>query len=79
MIALRMLMPLLTPNAIEDALGAVIERANSTGALCHEETIGVFTWSFLICRDKLTVTQATMRPLYVEVLRSSALHLLTLY
>ncbi|PPQ80092.1 hypothetical protein CVT26_012149 [Gymnopilus dilepis] len=40
MIALRMLMPLLTPNAIEDALGAVIERANSTGALCHEETIG---------------------------------------
>ncbi|PPQ88991.1 hypothetical protein CVT25_005090 [Psilocybe cyanescens] len=40
LIALRMLMPLLTPNAIEDALGAVIERANSTGALCHEETIG---------------------------------------
>ncbi|KAF9563018.1 hypothetical protein CPC08DRAFT_816871 [Agrocybe pediades] len=40
MIALRMLMPLLTPDAIEDALGAVIERANSTGALCHEETIG---------------------------------------
>ncbi|KAF8911624.1 hypothetical protein CPB84DRAFT_1912879 [Gymnopilus junonius] len=40
MIALRMLMPLLTPNAVEDALGAVIERANSTGALCHEKTIG---------------------------------------
>ncbi|KAH9485673.1 hypothetical protein JR316_0002583 [Psilocybe cubensis] len=39
LIALRMLMPLLTPSAIEDALGAVIERANSTGALCHEETI----------------------------------------
>lgn len=35
-------MPLLTPNAIEDALGAVIERANSTGALCHEETIGSY-------------------------------------
>src|SRR5436190_1284420 len=35
-----MLMPLLTPDAIEAALGAVIERANSTGALCHEETIG---------------------------------------
>jgi len=40
LIALRMLMPLLTPNAIEAALGAVIERANITGALCHEETIG---------------------------------------
>ncbi|KAF8190877.1 hypothetical protein BJ912DRAFT_315929 [Pholiota molesta] len=40
MIALRMLMPILTPDAIETVLGAVIERANSTGALCHEETIG---------------------------------------
>lgn len=40
MIALRLLMPTLIPDAIESALGAVIERANSTGALCHEETIG---------------------------------------
>ncbi|TBU38411.1 hypothetical protein BD309DRAFT_1022886 [Dichomitus squalens] len=40
MIALRLLMPTLTSEAIESALGAVIERANSTGALCHEETIG---------------------------------------
>ncbi|OSC99924.1 hypothetical protein PYCCODRAFT_1513135 [Trametes coccinea BRFM310] len=40
MIALRLLMPTLTSDAIEAALGAVIERANSTGALCHEETIG---------------------------------------
>ena len=40
MIALRLLMPTLTSDAIESALGAVIERANSTGALCHEETIG---------------------------------------
>ena len=40
MIALRLLMPILTPDAIEAALGAVIERVNSTGALCHEETIG---------------------------------------
>ncbi|KAJ3552842.1 hypothetical protein NM688_g3936 [Phlebia brevispora] len=40
MIALRLLMPLLTSEAIESALGAVIERANVTGALCHEETIG---------------------------------------
>lgn len=40
MIALRMLMPIMTPEAIETVLGAVLERANSTGALCHEETIG---------------------------------------
>ncbi|KAL4245979.1 hypothetical protein ABKN59_008890 [Abortiporus biennis] len=40
MIALRLLMPIMTSDAIEAALGAVIERTNSTGALCHEETIG---------------------------------------
>lgn len=43
MIALRLLMPILTSDAIEAALGAVIERVNSTGALCHEETIGEFS------------------------------------
>lgn len=42
MIALRLLMPTLTSEAIEAALGAVIERANTTGALCHEETIGTY-------------------------------------
>lgn len=41
MIALRLLMPILTSDAIEAALGAVIERVNITGALCHEETIGM--------------------------------------
>lgn len=40
LIALRLLMPTLTFEAIESALGAVIERTNATGALCHEETIG---------------------------------------
>ncbi|KAF8637779.1 hypothetical protein AX17_002570 [Amanita inopinata Kibby_2008] len=40
MIATRLLMPVLSADAIEAALGAVIERANSTGALAHEETIG---------------------------------------
>ncbi|KZT50991.1 hypothetical protein CALCODRAFT_504066 [Calocera cornea HHB12733] len=40
LIALRLMMPLLQSDAIEAALGAVLERANSTGALCHEETIG---------------------------------------
>jgi hypothetical protein len=40
LISLRLLMPLLTSNAIEAALGATIERTNITGALTHEETIG---------------------------------------
>ncbi|KZP01238.1 hypothetical protein CALVIDRAFT_474889 [Calocera viscosa TUFC12733] len=40
LIALRLMMPLLQSDAIEAALGAVLERANTTGALCHEETIG---------------------------------------
>ena len=44
MIALRLLMPILTSDAIEAALGAVIERVNITGALCHEETIGMYRY-----------------------------------
>ncbi|THU89762.1 hypothetical protein K435DRAFT_728809 [Dendrothele bispora CBS 962.96] len=40
LIALRLLMPIMTSESIESVLSAVIERANSTGALCHEETIG---------------------------------------
>lgn len=47
MIALRLLMPTLTSEAIEAALGAVIERANTTGALCHEETIGNHKYSLV--------------------------------
>lgn len=50
MIALRLLMPTLSSEAIESALGAVIERTNSTGALCHEETIGDYA-SFVSTRD----------------------------
>lgn len=40
MIALRLLMPIITSEASESILGAVFERLNSTGAACHEETIG---------------------------------------
>jgi hypothetical protein len=40
LISLRVLMPVLSSDAIEAALGAVLERANATdGELCHEETI----------------------------------------
>ncbi|GJJ15110.1 hypothetical protein Clacol_009385 [Clathrus columnatus] len=40
LIALRLLMPIITSDASESILGAVFERLNSTGAACHEETIG---------------------------------------
>lgn len=41
LISLRVLMPILSSNSVEAALGAVLERANATdGELCHEETIG---------------------------------------
>ncbi|KAL5483245.1 hypothetical protein ACEPAI_8475 [Sanghuangporus weigelae] len=40
MIALRLLMPILTPEATEASIGSVIERVNTTGAVCHEETVG---------------------------------------
>ena len=33
-------MPTMRAAAIESSLGAIIERTNSTGALCHEETVG---------------------------------------
>lgn len=41
LISLRILMPILSSDTIEAALGAVLERTNVTdGELCHEETIG---------------------------------------
>lgn len=33
-------MPIITSEASESILGAVFERLNTTGAACHEETIG---------------------------------------
>ena len=53
MIALRLLMPTLTAEAIEASIGSVIERVNTTGALCHEETIGmsIYAWLGHIARN----------------------------
>lgn len=42
LLSLRMLMPVLKPEAIEAALGSVIERLNSNGEVAHEEDIGEF-------------------------------------
>ena len=41
LISLRVLMPILSSDTIEAALGAALERTNNTdGELCHEKTIG---------------------------------------
>lgn len=40
MIAMLLMREKLSNQALEAGIGAVLERANATGALCHEETIG---------------------------------------
>jgi len=40
MLALRLLLPVISQTSAEAILGAVIQRTNDTGTLCHEETIG---------------------------------------
>lgn len=47
LIALRLLLPVLSTEATESILAAVIQRTNMTsGELCHEETVGDYA-SFL--------------------------------
>ncbi len=40
LLSVRLLMPVLEPEAIEDALGSVLERLDPTGRVAHEEDIG---------------------------------------
>jgi hypothetical protein len=40
LLALRLLLPVVSSTSAEAILGAVIERTNDTGTICHEETIG---------------------------------------
>lgn len=42
LMSLRLLMPALQPQAIEDALVSVLERLNGNGEVAHEEDIGEF-------------------------------------
>lgn len=46
-------MPLFTAEASESILGAVLERLNSTGAACHEETIGDYA-SFINIQNNMS-------------------------
>lgn len=40
LLALRLLLPVISPTSAEAILGAVLERVNETGTICHEETVG---------------------------------------
>lgn len=42
LMSLRLLMPVLAPEAIESGLGAVLERLDAGGEVAHEEEIGEF-------------------------------------
>lgn len=46
MISTRLLLPLLSSEAVEAALSSVFERADKNGQLCHEETIGDYATFF---------------------------------
>ena len=66
LLALRLLLPIMTPTASEAVLGAVLERINSTGAVCHEETVSRFVNKFrvgqrLIRRMASSSRSVTMR------------------
>ncbi|KAF8586613.1 hypothetical protein K439DRAFT_1386873 [Ramaria rubella] len=73
LIALRLLMPLFTSEASESILGAVLERLNSTGAACHEETIGDYA-SFINIEDGMPALGDT--PFYDYKMIDTDLYLL---
>jgi hypothetical protein len=55
MIAMLLMKDKLSNQALEAGIGAVLERANSTGTLCHEETIGDYA-TLLNMLDNVTST-----------------------
>jgi hypothetical protein len=55
MIAMLLMREKLSNQALEAGIGAVLERSNSTGSLCHEETIGDYA-TLLNELDNITST-----------------------
>lgn len=55
MIAMLLMMNRLSPLALEAGIGAVLERSNATGVICHEETIGDYA-TLLNLLDNVTST-----------------------
>ncbi|MFQ5534947.1 MAG: hypothetical protein ACE5EM_09030 [Sphingomonadales bacterium] len=60
LLSVRLLMPVLTPDAIEAGLASVIERTNGLGEVAHEEEIG----ELAVLRNLGENGQATDAPLY---------------
>lgn len=55
MIAMLLMRDRLSPVALEAGIGAVLERSNATGVICHEETIGDYA-TLLNLLDNVTST-----------------------
>jgi hypothetical protein len=65
MIAMLLLKNRLSSEAFEAGIGAVLERANSTGTLCHEETIGDYA-TLLNLLDNVTSTDPSYSYIMVD-------------
>jgi hypothetical protein len=70
MIAMLLMSDRLSNEALEAGIGAVLERSNATGALCHEETIGDYA-TLLNSLDNITSTD----PMYSYIMRDSDFYL----
>ncbi len=44
LLTLRLLLPIMSSTSAEAILGSVLERLNTTGTVCHEETVRVTRW-----------------------------------
>ena len=60
LMSLRLLMPALQPEAIEDGLAAVLERLNAQGEVAHEEDIG----EFAVLRHRKEQGRVSAAPIY---------------
>jgi hypothetical protein len=60
LMSLRLLMPALQPEAVEDGLAAVLERLNAQGEVAHEEDIG----EFAVLRHRKEQGEDSAAPIY---------------
>jgi len=60
LLSIRLLMPILTPDAAEIGLGSVFERINDQGEVAHEEEIG----ELAVYRNLAERDRATAEPIY---------------
>lgn len=65
MIAMLLMMNRLSPLALEAGIGAVLERSNVTGVICHEETIGDYA-TLLNLLDNVTSTAPSYRYIMID-------------